>query len=203
MSIYIPFGILAVMNDVSNKEVILEVSLNLFSKKGYDATGVQEIVTEAGITKPTLYHYFGNKKGILTAMTEVYGEKMKKMLFKATDYMGDPVRHFTLVLEGQIRFAKLNPEFFKLYMQSVTGGEESDIFTAFAPFRDAVSEIYKVLFKNSLSLFGNMKGYENLFARNFKSLVESTAITALNDEIKIDDDTVYRIIRAFCYGVAN
>jgi len=191
------------MNEISNKDVILEVALELFSQKGYDATGVQEIVTEAGITKPTLYHYFGNKKGILTAMTEVYGEKMKNMLFKATDYIGDPIKHFTQVLEGQCRFAKYNPEFFRLYMQSVTGGAESDLYTAFAGFREAVSEIYKVLFKNSLSVFGNMKGYENLFAKNFKSLVESTALEALNGEIKMDDDTVYRIIRAFCYGVVN
>ena len=191
------------MNDFSNKEVILEVALELFSKKGYDATGIQEIVTDAGFTKPTLYYYFGNKKGILTAMTEVYGEKMKNMLFKATDYIGDPIKHFTQTLEGQVKFASYNPEFFRLYMQSVTGGVESELYTAFEDFRNAVSEIYKVLFKNSLSLFGNMKGYENLFAKSFKSLVETTALNALNGEITIDDDTVYRIIRAFCYGVAN
>ena len=30
--------------------------------KGYDAVGVQEIVDTAGITKPTLYYYFGSKR---------------------------------------------------------------------------------------------------------------------------------------------
>lgn len=187
----------------SNKEKILEIALDLFSKKGFDSTGVQEICNEAGITKPTLYYYFGSKKGTLDAMIDIYGERMKEMLFKATDYIGDPIKHFTQVLEGQIDFAGKYPQFFKLYMASVTGGAESDLFQAFESFRSQISSIYKVLFKNSLSLFGNMKDYEILFAQNFKSLVESSALNVLNGELEKTDDTIYRIIRAFCYGVAN
>ncbi len=36
---------------------ILCHALQLFASRGYDATGVQEIVEAAGVTKPTLYHY--------------------------------------------------------------------------------------------------------------------------------------------------
>ena len=40
-----------------NKETITEIAIKLFSEKGYDAVGVQQICEKAKITKPTLYYY--------------------------------------------------------------------------------------------------------------------------------------------------
>ena len=53
---------------MENRERILRCALELFSSRGYDAVGVQEIVSTVGITKPTLYHYFGSKEGLLKAL---------------------------------------------------------------------------------------------------------------------------------------
>ncbi|MFI7341021.1 TetR/AcrR family transcriptional regulator [Streptomyces sp. NPDC050085] len=50
---------------------ILDVALDLFATKGFAATGVQEIVTKAGVTKGALYHYFSSKDEILF---EIYGK---------------------------------------------------------------------------------------------------------------------------------
>jgi AcrR family transcriptional regulator len=49
---------------------ILLSSLALFSSKGYDATSVREICEAAGITKPTLYHFYGSKEGVYRALVE-------------------------------------------------------------------------------------------------------------------------------------
>ena len=51
-------------------ERILLSSLQLFSTKGYDATSVREICEAAGITKPTLYHFYGSKEGVYRALVE-------------------------------------------------------------------------------------------------------------------------------------
>jgi len=53
---------------MSNRETILACALQLFSARGYDAVGVQEIVEAVGIQKPTLYHYFGSKAGLLHSL---------------------------------------------------------------------------------------------------------------------------------------
>ena len=50
---------------MDNRETILNTALELFCNRGYDAVGVQEIVDKAGVTKPTLYYYFGSKQGLL------------------------------------------------------------------------------------------------------------------------------------------
>lgn len=47
---------------------ILSTALDLFAVKGYDATAVREICEAAGITKPTLYHFFGSKDGVFQAL---------------------------------------------------------------------------------------------------------------------------------------
>ena len=43
---------------------LLSCATELFTRKGYAATTVREIVTAAGVTKPVLYYYFKNKEGI-------------------------------------------------------------------------------------------------------------------------------------------
>src|SRR5215211_7966667 len=56
------------MKESGNRALILDRALGLFAARGYDAVGVQEIVEAAGVTKPTLYHYFGSKRGLLEAL---------------------------------------------------------------------------------------------------------------------------------------
>ena len=53
----------------SNDRILLR-ALELFSQKGYDATSVREICEAAGVTKPTLYHFYGSKEGVYRAIVE-------------------------------------------------------------------------------------------------------------------------------------
>ena len=55
---------------MDNRAEILNAALDLFHARGYDAVGVQEIVERAGVTKPTLYYYFGSKLGLLKSLLE-------------------------------------------------------------------------------------------------------------------------------------
>lgn len=42
-----------------------ERAAELFAKKGFVGTSVREIASAAGVTKPTLYYYFGSKEGLI------------------------------------------------------------------------------------------------------------------------------------------
>jgi TetR/AcrR family transcriptional regulator len=60
--------------DAGARERLLAAALNLFNQNGYAATSVRELVAAAGVTKPVLYYYFGNKEGIyLELMQNCYG----------------------------------------------------------------------------------------------------------------------------------
>lgn len=51
-------------------QAILEAASNLFIKRGYEGTAMQDIARELGISRSALYYYFKNKEEILVSLTE-------------------------------------------------------------------------------------------------------------------------------------
>jgi len=54
------------MVQVSTPDRVLAVAGALFYSQGIRNVGIDAICKEAGVTKPTLYHHFGNKDGLVT-----------------------------------------------------------------------------------------------------------------------------------------
>lgn len=50
---------------MNTKEKIFNVSLDLFSKKGYDSVSLREIAEEVGIKKSSIYSHYSSKEAIL------------------------------------------------------------------------------------------------------------------------------------------
>jgi hypothetical protein len=50
---------------MNTKEKIFDVSLDLFSKKGYDSVSLREIAEEVGIKKSSIYSHYPSKEAIL------------------------------------------------------------------------------------------------------------------------------------------
>ncbi|WP_408037777.1 TetR/AcrR family transcriptional regulator [Tenacibaculum amylolyticum] len=49
------------------RQHIIEIASNLFYSNGYNSTGINEIISEAGIAKATLYNHFKSKEAICLA----------------------------------------------------------------------------------------------------------------------------------------
>jgi len=59
--------------DTAVRERLMLAATELFKEKGYAGASVREIVAAAGVTKPVLYYYFGNKEGLyLELMTGTF-----------------------------------------------------------------------------------------------------------------------------------
>lgn len=54
----------------AQRERVLSASAQIFSKRGYRATSMNEIAAAVGLSKPTLYHYFRSKEEILVRLYE-------------------------------------------------------------------------------------------------------------------------------------
>jgi TetR/AcrR family transcriptional regulator, transcriptional repressor for nem operon len=60
------------MGEVSTRDHLIDVGLELMRKHGYGATGLQEILTAAKVPKGSFYHHFGSKEGFTVAVIERY-----------------------------------------------------------------------------------------------------------------------------------
>src|SRR5689334_17982772 len=64
------YGCVAKLPEASSPDRILKSALELFSSKGYEAASVREICEASGLTKPTLYHFYGSKEGVYRALVD-------------------------------------------------------------------------------------------------------------------------------------
>lgn len=57
-----------------DREVVLERAMDLFWHKGYEATSVQDLVGQMGISRGSLYDTFGDKHSLFIAVLDRYRE---------------------------------------------------------------------------------------------------------------------------------
>ncbi|HWK47190.1 MAG TPA: TetR/AcrR family transcriptional regulator [Stellaceae bacterium] len=62
------------MQDTTSAEKILGAARRLFVRNGIHATGIDQIIAEAGTARMTLYNRFGSKDGLVTAFLRREGE---------------------------------------------------------------------------------------------------------------------------------
>ena len=77
-------------NNKNNKEKILKIALKLFAEYGYESVGVQTLCEKSGITKPTLYYYFGSKEGVLKQILEENYASLNELLEVNSNYIPHP-----------------------------------------------------------------------------------------------------------------
>ncbi|MGH8024896.1 MAG: TetR/AcrR family transcriptional regulator [Limisphaerales bacterium] len=62
------------------RKQVLKAALKRFANAGYAATSVQQIVTDAGVSKPALYYHFRDKAGLFEALVkEALDERLRVM----------------------------------------------------------------------------------------------------------------------------
>jgi AcrR family transcriptional regulator len=62
----------------TTKQKIFEISVELFSQKGFSAVSVREIARNVGIKESSLYNHYQNKDDILTKIFDYYETTMEK-----------------------------------------------------------------------------------------------------------------------------
>lgn len=63
----------------STKSRIVKAAWNLFYKKGYDQTTVEDIITASKTSKGTFYHYFKGKEALLNSLSYLFDQKYEEL----------------------------------------------------------------------------------------------------------------------------
>ncbi|MBU1138960.1 MAG: TetR/AcrR family transcriptional regulator [Proteobacteria bacterium] len=76
-------------NKQFNDGEVLDIVLNLFWKKGYGATSIQDIEKATGLKRTSLYNAFGNKRSLFMKVLSTYSDNIKEMLIKTISESAD------------------------------------------------------------------------------------------------------------------
>ena len=68
-----------ILEEKTTKEKIFEAAIDLFAKKGFDATAMREIAEEVGIKKASLYSHYKSKNEIMDNIFKYFKEELMKM----------------------------------------------------------------------------------------------------------------------------
>lgn len=191
------------MENTNSKDIILSTAVSLFARKGYEGVGVQEICTSAGITKPTLYYFFKNKQGLLEAVAESKGMELFRRLKDALVYRHDFIKGLTDALTAELSFAAEETDFFSLHCVLLNAAENSEEKKVYAPLAEKILGLFTDFFMQSAAEFGNMRGKEKLYALLYHNNITSLAALRASGRMEFSDETIYRIVHSFVYGVAN
>lgn len=77
---------------MSTRDKIMDVALNMFSERGYEAVSIRDICGEVGIKESTLYYHFKNKKDILDSLIEKFRSYIDGLLSHVDEITEEPAK---------------------------------------------------------------------------------------------------------------
>ena len=99
-----------------DKQKIIQIALELFARKGFHTTTVEEIARKANIAKGSIYNYFHSKEQILFEVINfIFAEFDQLMPQKSPEEITD--QDLIRMVKDSFDLVKQNPDKYSLYYQ--------------------------------------------------------------------------------------
>lgn len=96
------------MDKKNTRSDIIRIGTELISRQGYNATGIEMVLKEAGVPKGSFYHYFKSKEefglAVMDVFADYYSQRMTALL---QDAALSPLTRIRTLLQGSLeRFSR-------------------------------------------------------------------------------------------------
>lgn len=186
---------------MDGRDKLLAVALPRFVERGYEAVGVQALVTAAGVTKPTLYHHFGSKRGLLEAALRPPFDELAKRLDAAASYTGDLPLTLTRIVSTWFAFAREQPVFCRGQLAFWFAPPESEAHAVVEPFLLRLHRIVEEMFLTAARDHGNMRGRHARYAATLVGMINTYVGMSLAGHLTLNDDLVVLAVHQFSHGI--
>ena len=190
--------------DETVRERLLTCATKLFTRKGYTATTVREIVAAAGVTKPVLYYYFRNKEGIYIELIRGAFAKFDALLDASRTQRGSATERllhlsdqaFSLFMEN-IEVARL---MYSIYYGPPQGAPFFDFDTYHTKLHDAIRRLVKEGIRKGEFHTGNANDMMWALLGAVNVAVE---VRLCHPEIGMERKRLVRILRLILQGISS
>ncbi|OOM79238.1 TetR/AcrR family transcriptional regulator [Clostridium sp. BL-8] len=174
---------------LKEKELLL-AAYNLFFKKGFEKTSIDDIAKNAGVAKGTFYLYFNDKHDILNKLIlQKSNEIIKEALAKTNALGSEDYRERTLFfIEHIINYLKNNESLLRLINKNISWG----LYRKAIMKPEAYNEVKKVLdlFINNLTNEGMNKEDAEMTLFMIFELVGSVCFTTIILKEPVDIESI-------------
>jgi AcrR family transcriptional regulator len=129
---------------------LLDAGVRLFSRKGFDATGIRDIAREAGVSTSTLYHHIATKEELLIAIMEDALTVMEAVARHAIAAETGAVAQMSALVRAHVQYHIDRPE-----QMSIVDSELRFLSPSsrrhIMPLRDAYSHLWQAVVDAGLS----------------------------------------------------
>lgn len=91
------------------RQALLRAAAKMFNQKGYHTTSLEDVAADLGVTKPTIYHYLGNKEAVLLACVRTGLQQLLTAAEQASDSDGNGADRLEFFLR---EYARINMDDF-------------------------------------------------------------------------------------------
>ncbi len=179
----------------------MQTAVRMFSRKGFENVGIQEICDLSKVSKPTLYYYFGSKNGLLKEIIASHSRELFKAILTAVNYTGDLPLTINRVVRAHFQFAKQNRYFYRMLLYMVFAPPESNYFKMTAGTLEKEYAILEQLFTKASGDHGNMKNKEKELSATILGLINTYIGLWLNGYRELDEELVFSASHQFMHGI--
>lgn len=111
------------------RRAVLDATEAILLEDGIEEFSIRKLATRCGFTAPTIYHYFGDKDGLIDALLE---ERFSRLLqrIRRVRLCPDPIENMREHARAFLRFGHSNPAFYQLMMSGARDGQERTVRAA-------------------------------------------------------------------------
>ena len=91
----------------AKRQAVLQAAVEMFNERGFHATSLDDVAASLGISKPTIYHYLGNKDQVLLECVKI---GLAQLLEAAATAKAEPGRGIDRLEKFLRRYAQINME---------------------------------------------------------------------------------------------
>jgi AcrR family transcriptional regulator len=144
------------MKSSAVRDQIMDTASRLFYDQGYNNTGINQIIEEAGIAKASLYQHFKSKEDLLVEYLELAGIRMYDRLLTASEKQTGPKEKISAIFDELALMTQRKGyngcRFLNIISEIPTGNErvKEQVKAQKEGIREFLKEIVKPLGKGSL-----------------------------------------------------
>lgn len=111
------------------RQLLLRAGLDVFGRKGFADTRLEEIAAEAGVTRGAIYHHFGSKADLFNALNVHASSKLDRVIRETIAEGGTPLALLRRLFVSVLVFAATDTEFRAILEMTIFRTGTSDELT--------------------------------------------------------------------------